>query len=596
MLRLIIILCSVAYVAWTAEVRTNLTLTWEPGNPNGNQRELIKINGEMPGPELRFDEGDQVEVLVQNDMPFNTTVHWHGLLMRDSPWSDGVPGLTQKPIEPGQSFIYRFTAEPAGTYWYHSHSRMTLLDGLYGPLHIRPNPGSPTPYSLISSNHEDLEQLNRAAREPVLVTLSDWTNWTSWDYMDIFETSNAATFCSDSILVNGHGSTYCPGQEFLINNTRDDMTYFLAPAHVTDKGCLPFVFPTEGYFLDYINTSALPEHYYSGCIGSSSPNATIEVDPSDGWVSLNWIMAALNKMMVVSVDEHDMWVYEADGQFIAPQKVQALTMYPGQRYAALIKLNKERKDYTIRVPDNGLAQVQAGYAVLSYKGGSGWAGDTKPWITWNGNYSSPETVFLNDTIMPTFPVIAPARYSDQTIVVRMSRSGQPYLWSMSKDGTALYPQDDFAYTPLLFNTTGALGNGINENLVIRTENNTYVDIILQVGWRKDELQEITHILHKHASKMWIIGSGTGVWNYTDTNQALDLIPENFNLESPSYRDTFTTSFAGPSWVALRYHVNVPGAWFFHCHVEIHLGGGMAMAILDGVDVWPTVPPELVFRH
>ena len=57
--------------------------------------------------------------------------------MRGTPWSDGVPGLTQKPIEPGQSYVYRFKAYPPGTYWYHSHTRTTLLDGLYGPLHIR---------------------------------------------------------------------------------------------------------------------------------------------------------------------------------------------------------------------------------------------------------------------------------------------------------------------------------------------------------------------------------------------------------------------------------------------------------------------------
>jgi FtsP/CotA-like multicopper oxidase with cupredoxin domain len=50
-------------------------------------------------------------------MPFNTTVHWHGLEMLGTPWSDGVPGLSQKPIEPGDSYIYRFKASPAGTYW-----------------------------------------------------------------------------------------------------------------------------------------------------------------------------------------------------------------------------------------------------------------------------------------------------------------------------------------------------------------------------------------------------------------------------------------------------------------------------------------------
>lgn len=156
--------------------------------------------------------------------------------MRDSPWSDGVPGLTQKPIEPGQSFIYRFTAEPAGTYWYHSHSRMTLLDGLYGSMYIRPKPEAPTPFSLISSDPKDIKQMWQASRNPALVTLSDWSNWTSWEYFDIFEQSHAATFCTDSILVNGQGSQYCPGQEFLVENTRTDLASFIYPKTVTDKG------------------------------------------------------------------------------------------------------------------------------------------------------------------------------------------------------------------------------------------------------------------------------------------------------------------------------------------------------------------------
>jgi FtsP/CotA-like multicopper oxidase with cupredoxin domain len=60
-----------------------------------------------------------------------------GNRQQGTPWSDGVPGLTQKPIEPGESYVYRFIASPSGTYWYHSHTRATLLDGLYGAMYIR---------------------------------------------------------------------------------------------------------------------------------------------------------------------------------------------------------------------------------------------------------------------------------------------------------------------------------------------------------------------------------------------------------------------------------------------------------------------------
>lgn len=66
-------------VSYSKLVREELTLTWEEGAPNGQVRELIKMNGQFPGPTFYWDEDDDVEVLVRNVMPFNTSIHWHGL-------------------------------------------------------------------------------------------------------------------------------------------------------------------------------------------------------------------------------------------------------------------------------------------------------------------------------------------------------------------------------------------------------------------------------------------------------------------------------------------------------------------------------------
>nr|GFD57021.1 hypothetical protein [Tanacetum cinerariifolium] len=70
-------------------------------------------------------------------------------------------------------------------------------------------------------------------------------------------------------------------------------------------------------------------------------------------------------------------------------------------------------------------------------------------------------------------------------------------------------------------------------------------------------------------------------------------PELFNLVNPSYRDGFVTppSAGKPTWLAVRYKVEIPGAWLLHCHIQSHLNGGMAAVILDGVDEWPYVPEE-----
>jgi len=69
------------------------------------------------------------------------------------------------------------------------------------------------------------------------------------------------------------------------------------------------------------------------------------------------------------------------------------------------------------------------------------------------------------------------------------------------------------------------------------------------------------------------------------------IPESFNFKAPQIRDTFNTPAAetGPTWLAIRYQVVNPGPFLLHCHLQVHLSGGMAIALLDGVDKWPVVP-------
>jgi len=101
-------------------------------------------NGTVPGPEIRVPYGARVRVVVRNDLPEPTTVHWHGLAVPNA--ADGVPDITQKPIQPGRSFAYQFRAVPAGrdslggTFFYHSHfdeDRQVGL-GLSGALVIEP--------------------------------------------------------------------------------------------------------------------------------------------------------------------------------------------------------------------------------------------------------------------------------------------------------------------------------------------------------------------------------------------------------------------------------------------------------------------------
>jgi FtsP/CotA-like multicopper oxidase with cupredoxin domain len=95
-------------------------------------------NGTVPGPLIRVTEGDQVRIIVKNELPVPTTIHWHGVEVPNS--MDGVPGVTQDPIQPGEAFTYEFTAKPAGTFMYHSHFEgdVQVGAGLYAPFIIDP--------------------------------------------------------------------------------------------------------------------------------------------------------------------------------------------------------------------------------------------------------------------------------------------------------------------------------------------------------------------------------------------------------------------------------------------------------------------------
>lgn len=94
-------------------------------------------NGQVPGPEFWVTEGDQVRVNFTNNLPVPTTVHWHGIAVPNE--MDGIPGVTQDPIAPGETFVYEFEAKPSGSFWYHSHfdSARQLDMGLSGAFIIK---------------------------------------------------------------------------------------------------------------------------------------------------------------------------------------------------------------------------------------------------------------------------------------------------------------------------------------------------------------------------------------------------------------------------------------------------------------------------
>lgn len=115
----------------------SLKINRETMNITGNPVKKVTLNGGIPGPTLRFKEGEDVVIHVTNNLDEDSSVHWHGLLLPGE--MDGVPGFNGFPgIRPGETFTYRFKARQSGTYWYHAHSMGQEQDGHYGSIVIDP--------------------------------------------------------------------------------------------------------------------------------------------------------------------------------------------------------------------------------------------------------------------------------------------------------------------------------------------------------------------------------------------------------------------------------------------------------------------------
>ncbi|MEE4307622.1 copper resistance system multicopper oxidase [Pseudomonas viridiflava] len=128
-----------------------------PVNLTGSPRTAMTVNGGLPGPLLRWREGDTVTLRVKNRLKDITSIHWHGIILPAN--MDGVPGLSFDGIAPDGMYVYRFKVRQNGTYWYHSHSGFQEQSGVYGPLII--DAREPEPFSY--------------EREHV-VMLTDWTD------------------------------------------------------------------------------------------------------------------------------------------------------------------------------------------------------------------------------------------------------------------------------------------------------------------------------------------------------------------------------------------------------------------------------------
>jgi CopA family copper-resistance protein len=135
----------------------NLDIGYRQVNFTGKERTATLINGSLPGPVLRWREGDRVTLRVRNSLAHDASIHWHGLILPAG--MDGVPGISFDGIQSGETFTYQFDVRQSGTFWYHSHSGFQEQTGVYGSIVIDPRDTDPVGYD-----------------RDYVVMLSDWSD------------------------------------------------------------------------------------------------------------------------------------------------------------------------------------------------------------------------------------------------------------------------------------------------------------------------------------------------------------------------------------------------------------------------------------
>jgi len=161
-----------------------LTIAPQTVNFTGRTRLATAVNGSVPGPVIRWRQGDRVKIDVTNKLAESSSIHWHGIIL-PAPM-DGVPDISFKGIAPGGTYHYEFQLRQSGTYWYHSHSGFQEQTGLYGPLIVEPNEPEPFSYErdyvVMLSDWSDEEPADIYAK---LKKMSDYYNFNERTVSDL---------------------------------------------------------------------------------------------------------------------------------------------------------------------------------------------------------------------------------------------------------------------------------------------------------------------------------------------------------------------------------------------------------------------------
>lgn len=576
-------------------------LTQEYYAHDGVYKSVKAINGMSPGPTLIGDENDWVEILVNNQLEVRAAIHFHGILQVGTPWSDGVPGVTQYPIPSGGNFTYRFQLKnQSGAMWYHSHYRGYLSDGLYGMIYIRPSPRRKRPYHLITNISKDLEMLYRLEKTPSVLIADDAFRQNMDDIMARMFHFGVDPVCIQSLLINGKGRVYCHSHERFYTLAKKKPFLKRVP-YFDSMGCL-----RDDSFLKYndhtLDHFALELPGYSlDCKSTLSENFIFFTNGSR-WQYVNFLNAGGQYTKAFSIDDHKFYVIAVDGAFVFPQKVTSVVLPVGSRMTVCFETKPEQhesthKPFAIRVAAIHTPQFIEAKALLVYGKREDFdEDDIRGFQEYNELNNGKK--FQDVDGFPTnkhCKWIWPHHthpYEKENQLHKIEPADVTFKFFLNRTDMVKFSMfEDWSELPSDFEVQKPMLHQLQDGTLNVTKSKAYLQPPVKLGQIVDFIinnyKRINHPIHMHGHYVHILSfSDQENFPYNSIAEAKKHKYPLLNLDNPPFSDVVMAAVGGH--VVLRITANNPGIWLLHCHNIGHLLGGMGAVLFESLEEIPSL--------
>lgn len=525
-------------------------------NFTGKAKRAIAVNGQIPMPTLTFTEGDTAEIYVHNEMNEETSLHWHGLFLPNK--EDGVPNLTQMPIKPHTTHIYRFPIIQNGTHWYHSHSGLQEQIGMYGNFVMLKKTNDPT----FRKGIDDLAT--------VPIVLSEWTNIKPENIHRMLHNANDYPALKKN-AVQSYGEAIKAGH--FKTKLKNEWKRMLA-MDVSDV------------YYDKILMNGKPSTDLTRIEGKQLKGGDkVRLRISNGGASSYfWLTYAGGKITVVANDGNDVEPVEVDRLIIAVSETyDVVVTIPAENTAfEFLATTEDRTNSASYYIGNGIKQLVSPQPRLKYFEGMKMMNDM---MKMNGDLDdmgmnmSLNQMDMNVVMYPEITGDAkpkqddkdPNRYNANALADIVTLN---YAMLKSPINTAL--PKDAPVKELKFTLTG------NMNRYVWSLDNKVVSEADKILIKKGENIRIViynnsmmrHPMHLHGHDFRLLN---GQGDNAPLKNIVDIMP----MET----DT------------LEFNANVEGDWFFHCHILYHMMSGMGRVFTyENQAANPLIPnPKLAQR-